>query len=300
MWSVDWRHRAAWRGRLAGSFAGLAFGVAAGCGTDSTEPNAPPFLAVLSAMPSELAPNLTHAEIAETVELADRQIRVGTLAGVPVVLGMTGIGMTNASTVTRAVLDRFPVQGVVVCGVANTSLLVGDVAVPETWVAPDGTAFAPSADWLEIVRELADSRDVALARCSTAPPATAGAPVCTDPVPRIVVGGVGRTSDPFGGAALPCVEGGGGVFGCDAQTAASRVSAHDDDEVEVVEMETAMIAREATTRGLPFIAFRGTSDDADGVASLVQFFSYYGLAADTASQATRAFLARLGDGSGRE
>ncbi len=116
------------------------------------------------------------------------------------------------------------------------------------------------------------------------------------------MGGVGWTSDPFGGAALPCVEGGGGVFGCDAPTIASRVSARDVDEVEVevVEMETAMIAREASARGLPFIAFRATSDDADGVASLVQFFSYYGLAADTASQATRSFLARLGDGSGRE
>ncbi len=263
-----------------------------GCGSDPRSADAPPFLAVLSAMPSELAPNLAAAEVTETVEVAGREIRVGTLAGARVVLGMTGIGVTNAATVTRAVLERFPVHGVVVSGVANTSLGIGDVAVPVTWLAPDGSAFAPDPEWLAIARELAGAS--ALAHCSAAPPATPDSPICIDESPRIVVGGVGHTDDPFGGAAFPCWAGGGGVFGCDASVTSARARA-DDEDVEVVEMETAMIAREASARVLPFIAFRATSDDGDGIASLVQFFTYYGLAADTASQATRSFLARLAD-----
>ncbi len=285
---------AARRERAARLLALSVVAIASRCGSDPGGAEAPPYLAVLSAMPSELAPNLAEAEVTETVAVAGREIRVGSLAGIRVILGMTGIGMTNAATVARAVLERFPVRGVVVSGVANTSLGIGDVAVPETWLAPDGTAFTPDPEWLAIARELASSS--ALAHCSAAPPATPGSPICIEESPRIVVGGVGYTDDPFRGAAFPCWAGGGGVFGCDAPSATARARAADGD-VLVIEMETAVIAREAAERGLPFIAFRATSDEGDGVASLVQFFTYYGLAADTASQATRSFLTRLADGA---
>ena len=62
-------------------------------------------------------------------------------------------------------------------------------------------------------------------------------------------------------------------------------------------METAAIGREATLRGLPFIAFRAGSDGAGDPLGLpgfpAQFYAYYRLAAHNAAIATRAFLERL-------
>ena len=89
-----------------------------------------PHVAVLSAFPAELAPLLERATIEETVVVGDRTFRVGRLGGVPVVLGITGIGMVNAAQTTRALLDRFPVVGVVVSGVAGSTRRIGDVDVP--------------------------------------------------------------------------------------------------------------------------------------------------------------------------
>lgn len=276
---------------------------AASCGTgDGAGTSGAPLYAVLSAMPSELAPNLLGAELVETVAIGSVDVRLGVLGGAPVVLAMTGIGTVNAAAVSSAILDELPVTGIVVSGVAHTSLRIGDVSVAERWVAPDGAVFAADPRWLASARELAARQDgAALPRCSADPPATPEAPICVDHDPAIVVGGTGHTSDPFGGSAFPCVPGGGGVFGCAPPTpeVGARNSAISSDAgasaatVEIQDMETAVIAREADARGIPFIAFRATSDSAAGtVDSLVEFFHHYGLAAETAAAAARAFLER--------
>src|SRR5262245_30706176 len=51
-----------------------------------------PTLAVFSAIPAELAPLLARASVRETLLIGDRVLRVGTLSGVPVVLGLLGVG----------------------------------------------------------------------------------------------------------------------------------------------------------------------------------------------------------------
>lgn len=276
---------------------------AASCGSgDGAGASGAPLYAVLSAMPSELAPNLLGAELVEAVAIGSVDARLGVLGGVPVVLAMTGIGTANAAAVSSAILDELPVTAVVVSGVAHTSLRIGDVSVAESWVAPDGAVFAAEPRWIASARELAARQDpVALPRCSLDPPAAPEAPICVDYDPAIVVGGTGRTSDPFGGSAFPCVPGGGGVFGCAPprpesgarSSAVSGAAGWPAATVEIQDMETAVIAREAAARGLPFIAFRATSDSAAGtVDSLVEFFHYYGLAAETAAAAARAFLER--------
>jgi len=278
----------------------IAWVALTGCGrSEGRDPATEPLLAVLSAMPGELAPNLAGAELVESVALAGRDVRLGSLEGVPVVLAMTGIGTVNAASVASAVLDAFPVTGVVVSGVAHSSLRIADVTVVENWTTADGNVFGVDDGWLAAARDLAASGAVALPRCSEDPPARPDSPICVDHDPRIVVGGVGHTSDPFGGAPLPCIPGGGGVFGCgpppevaaDASSARTTTGDAALTGVAVQDMESAMIAREADARGLPFIAFRGTSDSAAGtIDSLSEFFHYYGLAADTASRAARAFL----------
>src|SRR4029079_3697979 len=62
------------------------------CAVRTTRCGAPPRFAVLSAVPGELRPLLERATVRETLRIGDRVLRVGTLAGVPVVLGLLGIG----------------------------------------------------------------------------------------------------------------------------------------------------------------------------------------------------------------
>ncbi len=284
----------------------------AGCGSSGGGHGPAPFLAVLSAMPVELAPNLASADVTGTVTLEDRDFREGTLEGLHVVMGMTRIGLVNASTASNAVLDAFPVTGVIVSGVAKSSLRVGDVTVADTWVADDGGSYHADPTWLALAQQLTAQGALTLTHCSTNRPGSAESPICVDYDPVLVVGGVGHSSDPFGGSAAPCFDNGNPVFGCDPGSTAGGAMSHtsaararaaseppspnraDDASTTVQDMETAAIAAQATARGLPFIAFRATSDDAPNpIASLDEFFTYYDLSSLDASDATRAFLRKL-------
>jgi Phosphorylase superfamily len=101
----------------------------------------PPYVTVMSAFPAELEPLLAEAHVIETIATGDRTCHVGELAGVRVVLVRAGIGLVNAATTTRAVLDRFQVSAIVFSGVAGSRLDIGDVAAPAEW--SDGTASFP-------------------------------------------------------------------------------------------------------------------------------------------------------------
>ncbi len=291
--------------------AALALFVCACGGMVSVDSAPPRRVAVLSAFPAELAAVLEQATVDDTVEIEGRVFRLGVLGGVPVVLGMTGIGLVNAAATTQALLDRFEVAGVVVSGVAGSMLQIGDVAVPAAWTLRDGTTYTVHNEWLDLAHEIAGPGTVALQRCIQVPAHT-DEPVCMPQEPAIVVGGVGRSSDPFGNAPLHCRPDGGDVFGCDvaSDTAASGLTvdrralgtlAAADAEAPVVEdMETAAIGREAAARGVPFIAFRAVSDGAGDPLGLpnflAQFNAYYRLAAHNAAAATVAFLERLAVG----
>lgn len=297
---------------LSGVIALVVF-VACGCGAgDDGSPSARPFIAVFSAFPAELAALVEQAEIDETMHAGDMVARLGMLGGTRVVLAMTGIGLVNAETRSRAVLDRFAVTGVVVSGVAGSYLRIGDVAVPERWTFLDGTDYTTDPSWLAGAGRIATNDNVALQRCTIPPSNTTGEVVCLSHQPGIFVGGLGFSSDPFGGNPLGCLEEPGNypdVFGCDIvsdsavasnelfqnpftgpKTSAAEPLASED-------METTAIAREAAVRGLPFIAFRAVSDGEGDPLNLpgfpAQFFAYYRLAADNAAAAAAAFLETL-------
>ena len=292
--------------------AALAVSVCA-CGTEDGDTEPAPVV-VLSAFPAELAPLLEQAVIDDTVVLDGRVFRIGMLGGVPVVLGLTGIGLVNAAVTTGAVLDQFEVTGVVVSGVAGSSLRIGDVAVPVAWTLGDGTTYTVHQEWFLLADEIAMPGAVSLESCTIVPNGPSEEQVCLPHEPAIVLGGVGESSDPFRGTAFPCQPDGGDVYGCDvaAGEAASgsrgdrpamRTFAIVDPEgPSVGDMETAAIAREAAARGVPFIAFRAVSDGAGDPLGLPgfpqQFFAYYRLAAHNAAAATVAFLERVGSGNG--
>jgi nucleoside phosphorylase len=273
-----------------------------GCGNDGESPPAQR-LAVLSAFPAELAPNVERATISEKVVIEGRVFRVGTLDGVPVVLAMTGIGLVNAAATTRLLLEHFDVKGIVVSAVAGADELpIGDVAVPEAWATKDGTTYAAQPEWLDLARAIAANDGLALERC-TLVPTSSDEPVCLLFEPAVVIGGVGSSSDPFGGRPFACVPNSDDLYGCDIEPTPTASLAGFGPHVTpaavtpvVVDMETAAIAREAALHQLPFIAFRAVSDGSGDPLMLrfpYQFAAYYHLAAHNASVATGAFLKRI-------
>lgn len=289
------------------------------CGCGDHDSSSPPRIAVLSAFPAELAAYVDHATVNETTVINGRVFRSGMLAGVRVVMGLTGIGLVNAATTTRALLERLDVDGIVVSGVANSTLHIGDVTVPAAWAMKDDTTYAVQQDWLALAEDLAMPGTVSLERCTAVPSASEN-PVCMPQAPVVVVGGVGQSSDSFGSNGFPCQPGGGDLYGCDIDAMDSPSAAAirhrktaalaSDAAVAVTnDMETAAIAREATLRGIPFIAFRAVSDGAGDPlglpGSLAQFSAYYHFAARNAAAAMLAFLERIaattvgkGEGSG--
>lgn len=297
---------------LASVAVALAVVCASACGDSGTSASTPP-LAVLSAFPAELAAVLDTATVDDTRTIDGHVFRIGHIGRTPVVIGMTGIGLVNAGNTTRLLLDSFTVSGVVVSAVAGSPFKDGDVTVPATWVLADGSSYASDPAWLDRVAEVTQDGAIALESCAvipdvgTIPGATPGQEVCFPYVPRVVLGGFGSSSDPYGDHAVGCTPGGNDVFGCDADPLpASAVSVGDAGTAALVriapeteaayEQETGAIAREAAARGLPFIAFRASSDGGDDPLNLTdftEFFAYYRLAAHNAAAAAAAFLDRV-------
>jgi nucleoside phosphorylase len=282
-----------------------------GGGDDGGSP-APPRdlpLLVLGAFPGEVAPLLGETAVDEMVQINGRTFYLGVLGNHPVILGPSGIGLLNAAVTTRAALDAYDVEGVVVSAVAGTALKVGDVAVPTTWQLPDGRVYPTDAAWRELAEDVVASGAVTMDRCTSVDPSVSPEPVCIAGPPVVGFEGYGRSEDPFGDTAVPCqedLEQYADVFGCEvvpaAADAASRFEAAtavtiDTGTINGEDMETAAIAQIVAARGLPFIAFRAASDgDGDplGLPGFpAQFFSYYHLAARNAAAVTVAFLERL-------
>lgn len=276
------------------------------CATVSGESGAP-LLAVLSAIPAELAPLVAAADVAETVTVEGRTYRIGRLGGVNVVLGLTGIGMVNAKTRTQSVVRHFRPAGIIVSGVAGSPRHIADVTVPVEWVEGGRRrAFGANEAMLELARQAAAVATPALQRCTVLSPGFGGGTVCLAHEPAIVIGGQGRTADPFAGMAAPCLPGGDDVFGCDVPSPAAQIgpgasageaSAHAAVAAQAEDMETASVARAAAHRRVPYVAFRAVSDGAGDPLGLpgfpAQFFAYYRLASANAAASTIAFLERL-------
>jgi nucleoside phosphorylase len=308
MQSRSARHQSRqWRSRVA--VAVLVLSLAA-CGEGTVNSGNPPSkrFAVLSTFPAEMAPLLGQMTVDHTEVVNGRSFRIGTLAGVPVVLGITGIGLVNAATTTNALLDRFDVAGVVLSAVAGGSTQqLGDVAVPGAFELKNGTTYAVTREWLALVRTIATAGSVLLDQCTVIadPPPTD--PVCMPQPPAIIVGGVGMSSDPYGGKPFACIQGGNDLYGCDLPSPAPADPAAGVPRSAVLEtavdaatpvtqdMETAAIVQVTLVHGLPFIGFRAVSDGGTGdslglVGFLPQFSAYYRFAARNAAAAAAAFL----------
>jgi nucleoside phosphorylase len=258
-----------------------------------------PRLLVLSAMPLELDPLLAQATVdpGSTALVDDRSFVTGTLAGDPVVMGLTGIGPENARATTSGAFAHYRcggvsgISGVVFSGTSGGDD-IGDVFVPRRWSEDGAHFFATDPAMYAVAASVAGG--VPLDRttptgdpgCACALSAGLTTPVAVGDVPAVEMGGDGLTTDPFGGRTLPCAPAGSDVFGCvpcrerdqhqPAQAGAfareapafaqpgffaSYLHAATPPGTWVSEDdETAAVAEVAAAQGVPFIGFRAASD----------------------------------------
>jgi nucleoside phosphorylase len=267
------------------------------CATAATRPG-PPYLAVVSAFPAELAPIAAATAIERTIEVGARPFYVGRLAGVNVLLGLTGIGPVNATATAEAVLARGDVAGLIMSGTAGTKHHIGDVVLPFRLVEAGRRGVQhPSPVLVALARRAVKTLPEPLAQCTLVPPGAPGATVvCLRFAPVVRFGGEARTVDPFRGQALPCTPGGGEIFGCELPAAAAG-RPRSITTVAVEDNESAAVARVAARRHVPFLAVRSGSDgggDPKGDRGFpAQFFDYYRLAAHNAADVTRAIVTAI-------
>jgi adenosylhomocysteine nucleosidase len=269
------------------------------CETGQTDHAAAPYLAVVSAYPAELAPIAAATDVDGTIEIGERPFYTGRLAGVRVLLGLTGIGVVNAANVIQTLLERHDIAGLVMSGTGGTRHHIGDVVVASEMTEPGRThAYQPNAAHMALARRAATALPEPLERCTLVPPNSPTAEeVCLLFDPVVIFGGHLMSVDPFNGNAVSCAPGGDDVFGCELPPAGMLLSRSiTTDDVE--DNESAAVARIASRRHVPFLAIRAGSDgggDPFGDRGFpAQFFDYYRLAAHNAADVTRAIVAALG------
>jgi nucleoside phosphorylase len=286
---------------------------------------------ILAAMPLELNPLTARATIdpSQTVRIDDRTFYVGKLAGTDVVLAMSGIGIVNASQTATTAFEHFSCsfKAAMFSGVAGSRQNIGDVAIPRRWTRDGGKAWTGVDPAMLLTAHRVAGTTVRLAQdlplgdaACLCPGVDAPTPVHLDQTPKVVVGGDGTSSDPYGGKAVRCVPGGGDISGCApcllpsgslqdaAAFAAHAPSLVDPGFVQAflqppaestagrdsVDEETAAVAQAARAHQVPFLGVRAVSDGGGDPLHLpgfpAQFFVYRQLAANNAATVTLAFL----------
>ena len=303
---------------VAGMFAGLAApdALAAPAAPACVHP-----VLVLTAMPLELNPLYRAASIDPnaTVRIDGRTFYVGRLAGKSVVMAMTGIGPANAEQTSTTAFEHFRCSfaAAVFSGVPQRWTLDGG----KTWIAAN-KAMVATAGKLAGTGKVNLSQDVPVGDAAClCPGVDAATPVHMPQPAKVVVGGDGETSDPFGGHAVPCAPGGGDIAGCEPcltiqnvpQNAATFASnapstlgdpsfwtallqppAQTTSTYEAQDEETAVVAKVAHSYRVPFLGVRAVSDGQHDPLMLPgfpwQFFVYRQLAGNNAAAVTIAFL----------
>jgi adenosylhomocysteine nucleosidase len=254
----------------------------------SVRPTAASPLAVIGAMPEEVAPLLAAASgVRETGEGPYRW-HLGRLDGVPVALAVCGVGKVNAAALTQALLAG-GAAGVLFTGVAggvDPDLSVGDIVVAHDAVQHDvdvtGLGYEPGrvpgeplvwcADPDLRDRVAAAAREVA-AEAAAQAAAEAGAEAAAEAAVRVVVGRVAS----------------GDTFVADPRRVAdlrARFGA------ACAEMEGAAVAQVCARWGVPWAIVRSVSDTADHGAE-ADFRAFTVVAAERAVEVVRRTLRGL-------
>lgn len=288
------------------------------CATAAPSHAEAPYVGILSAFPAELVPLAAATSIESIVEIDERTYYLGRLAGIRVVLGLSGIGLVNAERRTAHMLANFDVAALLMSGVAGSRYRIGDVVLASEWTERSGPELYDANPVLLALARRAGKRvrPGALETCTPVPPTAPDAPVvCLPYDPAIILDGHGFSDDIL---VVPCV-GTHWLYGCklpdtEATSAAAAVADANAARAgatttsatgavaaaaiaeDLVDMETAAVARVAAAHGVPFLGVRAVSDGAGdplGEDGGAQFFNYYRLAAENAAFVTRAVVAEV-------
>ena len=125
---------------------------------DKTEPFGPKtfdhvankWTAVVAAYEPEIAAidaafaSMDDAQITETLYFKGVKYQLGHFKGEPIVVFSTGVSITNAAMTVQMALDYFPIDTVVMMGIAGAihpKFTPGDIAVPERWYYHDESVY---------------------------------------------------------------------------------------------------------------------------------------------------------------
>lgn len=283
--------------------------------TTSALPAAPSRLAVISAFDAELEVLRAATRITDTRVINGRTHYLGVLDGHNVVLMLSGFSMVNATMTTQALLDHFPVHGIVFSGIAggvNPGLRVGDVTIPAQWGNYQeqvfGRATATGFDAGTMAGEFPNfgmmfPRGSSIAVLGTRPdsldrrfwfPVDSSALTTAIDVARTVTLARCTAEGECLGHEPKVVVGGNGVSGPTfVDNAAYREYAWQSFRADALDMETAAVALVAYQNQVPYIAFRSLSDLAGGGTGGNEVRTFGKLAADNAATVVRSYLRAL-------
>ena len=108
-------------------------------------------VAILAALDRELVGLLSRVTVVQRWENEKLRAVLGRLGEIPVILGRTGDGAANAAKGARELLDRFPVERVMVIGVAgalSAHLEPGTLLVAREVLEASGPVPPPDPLWL--------------------------------------------------------------------------------------------------------------------------------------------------------
>jgi adenosylhomocysteine nucleosidase len=87
---------------------------------------------------------IDDAQIDKVVTIKGVKYQLGTYKGEPIVIFTTGISVPNAAMTMQMALDYFPIDKVVMMGIAgavNPSFAPGDIAIPQRWYFHDESVY---------------------------------------------------------------------------------------------------------------------------------------------------------------
>ncbi|MFA3791931.1 purine phosphorylase [Aliiglaciecola sp. SL4] len=88
---------------------------------------------------------ISDAQIEQTLTIKGVKYQLGHFKGEPIVIFTTGISVPNAAMTMQMALDYFPIDRVVMMGIAggvNPEFQPGDIAIPERWYFHDESVYA--------------------------------------------------------------------------------------------------------------------------------------------------------------
>lgn len=232
-----------------------------------------------------------------TIEKTDRHlgrtVHVGKLAGKPVVLAASGIGMTNAAMTTQRMIDIYNPKAVLFSGIAggiDSAVHIGDIVVAGKWVehdygyvGADGFEYRPIGVYVPV--------DDSVYRMDGFPvdsvlSAVAGQVIADslklesigERAPQLVLGGIGASGNSF------------------IDSREKREWLFATFRALVVDMESAAVAQVCLVNNKPVLIFRSASDLAGGSGSEtadVQLEQFFQVAASNSAKVVMATLERL-------